>query len=142
MQPATGLARIAGDKQDAIRPACSEMVGIVHAVGIEETITIRDLITPAARAKKIKSSPESKFVNKKLEEADRPRTLAKAIGIRDNNYLARNSQHFADDGRGIGNVVKRRKFADASKVLSGKGRASPPARSTAAPEILPEARPC
>jgi len=120
MQPAAGWARIAGDKQDAIRPANNEMVGIVHAVGIEETIPFRDLITPAARAKKIKSSPESKFIDKKLEEADRPRTLAKAIGVCDNNYLARNSQHFADDGGGIGNVVKCSKFTDSVKRVVRK----------------------
>ena len=37
-QPTARVDGVAGDKQYAIGPTRGEMVGIVHAVGIEETI--------------------------------------------------------------------------------------------------------
>ncbi len=125
VQPSGRLGRVARNKQDAIRPTCGEMVRIVDAVRIEKTVPLGDLITPTASTKKIEGTPESKFVKRKLEKACGPGALAKTIGVCDNNYLARHSQHLADDSGGIGDMMKRGGFADRIKRVVWKGQGLP-----------------
>ena len=95
---------------------------VIHAVRVENAVTLRYLVALSARPQKIERVPQFQLVQEKLDDTDGETPLSEAICIGDHDDVASNAKHFLNDAGGIRDVVENAEFTNRVETLVAKGK--------------------